>query len=35
MSPSTIKQLGINAKNASSKLTNIQAEKKNEALDYL
>ena len=35
MSSSIIKQLGINAKNASSKLTNIQAEKKNQALDYL
>ena len=35
MSSSRIKQLGINAKNAASKLTNIQAEKKNKALDYL
>ena len=35
MSSSIIKQLGINAKNAASKLTNIQAEKKNKALDYL
>ena len=35
MSSSIIKQLGINAKNAASKLINIQAEKKNEALDYL
>jgi len=35
MSSSRIKQLGINAKNAASKLTNIQSEKKNEALGYL
>ena len=35
MSSSRIKQLGINAKNAASKLTNIQAEIKNKALDYL
>ena len=35
MSSSIIKQLGINAKNAASKLTSIQAEQKNEALDYL
>ena len=35
MSSSIIKQLGINAKNASSKLMNIQAEKKNQALNYL